>query len=83
MKKNICITVAVVLILLFSAASAQPSAGSSFYSLEEVKPGYAYRLEVEDISEKAGEYTGHLYVRTDYPRKPEFVIIVNGYIREK
>jgi hypothetical protein len=52
------------------------------WRLGEVKPGYSYRLEVEDISEKAGEYTGHLYVRTDYPQKPEFVIIVNGYIRE-
>ena len=52
------------------------------WRLEERKPGYSYRLEVEDISNKAGEYTGHLYVRTDYPQKPEFVIIVNGYIRE-
>ena len=53
------------------------------WRLEEVKPGYSFRLEVEDISEKAGEYTGHLYVRTDYPQNPEFVIIVNGYIRDK
>ena len=53
------------------------------WHLEEVKPGYNYRLAVEDISEKAGEYTGHLYVRTDFPQKPEFVIIVNGYIREE
>jgi hypothetical protein len=53
------------------------------WRLEELKPGYSYRLEVEDISNKAGEYTGHLYVRTDFPQKPEFVIIVNGYIREK
>ena len=52
------------------------------WHLEEVKPGYAYRLEVKDISDKAGEYSGHLYVKTDYPQKPEFVIIVNGYIRE-
>ncbi len=52
------------------------------WRLEEVKPGYSYRLEIEDISENAGEYTGHLYVRTDYPQKPEFVIIVNGYISE-
>jgi hypothetical protein len=37
---------------------------------------------VKDISEKAGEYTGHLYVKTDFPQKPEFVIIVNGIIRE-
>ena len=39
MKKNICITVAVVLFLLLPAASAQPAAASSFYPLEEVKPG--------------------------------------------
>jgi len=52
------------------------------WHLEEVEPGYSYRLEVKDISDKAGEYTGHLYVKTDYPQKPEFVIIVNGYIRE-
>jgi hypothetical protein len=52
------------------------------WNLEEVHPGYAYRLEVEDISTKAGEYTGHLIVRTDHPKKPEFVIIINGYIRE-
>jgi hypothetical protein len=50
------------------------------WHLEEVKPGYLYRLKVEDISEIAGEYTGHLMVRTDHPKKPEFVIIVNGYI---
>jgi hypothetical protein len=52
------------------------------WRLEEVKPGFSYRLEVKDISEKAGDYTGHLYVRTDYPHKPEFVIIVNGFIRD-
>ena len=52
------------------------------WNLEEVRPGYAYRLEVEDISTEAGDYTGHLIVRTDHPKKPEFVIIVNGYIRE-
>ena len=52
------------------------------WHLEEVEPGYSYRLEVKDISAKAGEYTGRLYVKTDSPQKPEFVIIVNGYIRE-
>ena len=52
------------------------------WRLEELKPGYSYRLEVEDISNKAGEYTGHLYVRTDFSQKPEFVVIVNGHIRE-
>lgn len=53
------------------------------WQLEEIKPGHSYRLEVKDISEKAGEYTGHLYVKTDNPQKPKFVIIVNGYIRDK
>jgi len=50
------------------------------WHLEEIKPGYAYRLKVENISEAAGEYTGHLVVKTDLPKKPEFVIIVNGNI---
>ncbi len=52
------------------------------WKLEEVNPGYTYRLEVGDISTKAGEYTGHLIVRTDHPQKPEFVIVVNGYITD-
>ena len=47
------------------------------------KPGYVYRLEVEDISQKPGEYTGHLYVRTDNPLKPELVIIINGHVSDK
>ena len=53
------------------------------WNLEEIKPGYTYRLEVEDTSAKGGEYTGHLIVRTDHPQKPQFVVIVNGYITEK
>ena len=53
------------------------------WQLEEIKPGYVYRLEVEDISEKAGDYMGHLYVRTDNPLKPELVIIINGHVSEK
>jgi hypothetical protein len=53
------------------------------WHLEEIKPGYAYTLEVEDISKKAGEFSGHLIVRTDQPQKPELVIIVNEYIKEK
>ena len=52
------------------------------WRLEEVKAGFSYRLVVEDISENAGEYTGHLFVRTDFPPKPEFVIIVNGHITD-
>jgi hypothetical protein len=53
------------------------------WHLEEIKPGYIYRLEVGDISEKDGDYTGHLYVRTDNPLKPELVIIINGHVSEK
>ncbi len=53
------------------------------WNLEEVKPGYSYRLKLEDISTEAGEYVGHLFVRTDHPQKPEFVIVVNGYITDK
>ena len=53
------------------------------WHLEEIKPGYIYRLEVEDISEAVGDYTGHLIVRTDQPEKPELVIIINGHVSEK
>ncbi len=53
------------------------------WHIEEIKPGYIYRLEVEDISQKVGDYTGHLYVRTDNPLKPELVIIINGHVSEK
>ena len=53
------------------------------WHLEEIKPGYVYRLEVEDISEAVGDYNGHLYVRTDNPLKPELVIIINGHVSEK
>ena len=52
------------------------------WRLKEIKPGYSYRLEVEDISTKAGEFSGHLVVQTDLTQKPELVIIVNGYIEE-
>jgi hypothetical protein len=52
------------------------------WRLEEIKPSYSYVLEVENISKKAGEFRGHLIVRTDHPQKPELVIIVNGDIRE-
>lgn len=53
------------------------------WHLEEIRPGYVYRLVVNDISEKEGDYTGHLYVRTDNPLKPELVIIINGHVSEK
>ena len=53
------------------------------WTLKEVKSGYVYRLEVVDISKTTGDYTGHLYVRTDNPLKPELVIIINGHVSEK
>jgi hypothetical protein len=53
------------------------------WNLEKIKPGFTYRLQVEDISAKAGEYTGHLIVLTDHPKKPQFVVIVNGHITEE
>ena len=53
------------------------------WRLKENVAGFSYTLEVEDISKKAGEYTGHLILQTDLPQKPELVIIVNGYIEEK
>jgi hypothetical protein len=53
------------------------------WQLEEIKPGYVYRLVVEDVSKKVGDYTGHVYVRTDNSLKPELVIIINGHVSEK
>ena len=53
------------------------------WNLKEIRAGYMYRLEVEDISETAGNYTGHLYIRTDNPLKPELTIIVTGDIEAK
>jgi hypothetical protein len=52
------------------------------WHLKEIKPGYSYTLKIEDISTKAGQYSGHLVVRTDQLQKPQLVIIVNGYIEE-
>ncbi len=53
------------------------------WNLKEIRAGHVYRLEVEDISETAGDYTGHLYIRTDNPLKPELTIIVTGDIKAK
>ena len=53
------------------------------WTLKEAKAGYIYRLEVVDISKTTGDYTGHLYVRTDNTLKPELVIIINGHVSEK
>jgi hypothetical protein len=48
--------------------------------LRELRPGYAYILEVEDLSKTPGDYTGHLFLRTDNTKKPELVIIINGRV---
>ncbi len=53
------------------------------WRLRETAPGQNYSLEVEDISKKAGDYTGHLFVRTDNPKKPDLVIVINGQIGKK
>ena len=53
------------------------------WRIEEISPGFVYRLEVEDISKKEGNYTAHLTIRTDNPNKPELTHIVRGEIREK
>jgi hypothetical protein len=48
--------------------------------LKEVKPGYIYRIEVEDISPVAGDYFGHLVIKTDSPDMPELIIMIKGQI---
>jgi len=53
------------------------------WSIKEIEPGQTYSLEVKNISRKAGEYTAHMFIRTDNPQKPELVIIVNGRIEAK
>ena len=50
------------------------------WQLKEIEPGFVYRLNAEDVSKKAGTYTGHLIVRTDSPKKPQLTIIVTGDI---
>jgi hypothetical protein len=52
------------------------------WRLKENIPGFSYTLEVEAISTKAGDFSGHLIVQTDLTQKPELVIIVNGFIEE-
>jgi hypothetical protein len=52
------------------------------WHLRELKPGAVYRLDVEDISGTAGDYFGHLRVRTNIPEKPELLIIINGRIEK-
>jgi hypothetical protein len=55
-------------------------AGHIQWKLEETKPGYHYRLNVRDISRSAGDYTGHLIIKTNNPYKPALVVIINGLI---
>ncbi|MBC8418324.1 MAG: hypothetical protein H8E10_06990 [Desulfobacterales bacterium] len=53
------------------------------WRLEEISPGFVYRLEVEDISKKGGDYTAHLTIRTDHTKKPALPLIVRGEIGVK
>ncbi len=50
------------------------------WEIKAIKPGYVYRLEVEDISRSTGDYTGHLIIKTDNPNKPALVVIINGLV---
>ena len=51
-------------------------------TLEEIRPGFVYRLAVEDISKVAGDYEGYLIISTDNPLKPKLKVIVTGQISE-
>ena len=51
-------------------------------TLEEIRPGFVYRLAVEDISKVAGDYEGSLIISTDNPLKPKLKVIVTGQISE-
>lgn len=50
------------------------------WRLKEIKPGYIYKLEVEDISQVGGDYEGHLVVHTDHPKMSELIILIKGQI---
>ena len=52
------------------------------WNLEEIKPGFVYRLEVEDVSKLAGDYKGYLIITTDNSLKPKLKVIVTGQISE-
>jgi hypothetical protein len=52
------------------------------FHLREIRAGYVFRIEIEDISETAGDYTGHLIIRTNNRQQPELIIIINGQISE-
>lgn len=53
------------------------------WELDVVEAGRTYRLTVQDVSKTSGDYSGHLYIRTDDASKPELVAIINGRIRER
>jgi hypothetical protein len=53
------------------------------WRLERVKPGFAYRLVIEDVSQGRKGYTGHLIVRTNHPEKPVLSVIVNRQVSEE
>jgi len=53
------------------------------WTLKEIESGHKYSLEVEDMSKRAGDYTGHLFVRTDNPKKSELVIVISGQISKE
>ena len=52
------------------------------YKLNEVKPGYVYSLEIEDISQVNGDYVGHLSVHTDHSQMSELIIMIRGQISD-
>jgi hypothetical protein len=53
------------------------------WHIEKIRPGFVYRLKVEDISENGGDYTAHLIIKTDNPEKSELPLIVRGEIGER
>lgn len=50
------------------------------WRLKEIKPGFIYRLEVEDISQVSGDYIGHLAIQTDHAQMSELIIMIMGRI---
>jgi hypothetical protein len=60
---------------------AHDLAGRIRCRLRVIKTGYVYRLQVEDISNQAGTYTGRVRMRTNLAEKPELVIIISGAVQ--
>ncbi|MBW1925150.1 MAG: hypothetical protein JRF59_10670 [Deltaproteobacteria bacterium] len=42
--------------------------------------GRVFLLHVEDLSRLPGDYSGHLYLKTNLPQKPLLTVLVNGFI---